>query len=176
MHAFLGRSQVRIQLSEVMKPGRIVAGTRSICDNLRNCIPAFLESYKKGSKNAEDRANGEIQPSLERQNGSLVSAGNTGNSPFGCNICIPNLGSAKIVRGNGVVVTEVRAMEGFHSIDVPGATHWCQPIGDQPIGDTHFRPSGTHTSRYSTLGTARWGHTLSGTRRGHTLPATALRR
>ncbi len=40
---------------------------------------------------------------------------------LGCNIQIPNLGSAKVVRGNGVVVTQERAIEDFRSIEVPGA-------------------------------------------------------
>jgi hypothetical protein len=42
-------------------------------------------------------------------------------SVLGCDIRIPRLGSGKVVRGNGVVVTEERAIEDFHSIEVPGA-------------------------------------------------------
>jgi hypothetical protein len=42
-------------------------------------------------------------------------------SLLGCDIQIPNSGSAKVVRGNGVVVTEERVVEDFNSIEVPGA-------------------------------------------------------
>jgi len=53
-------------------------------------------------------------------------------SSLGCDIRIPNLGSAKVVRGNGVVVTEERVLEDFRSIEVPGAIQVNISQGSEP--------------------------------------------